>query len=91
MFYLSANSCMPIEELDECKTIEEAMEYADEGAVYNGYDLKIYEDNLLVMLRRWSSVEFDIDEVDFDEDECIFFGSFGFYAPWEEVTWLEEL
>lgn len=77
-------------------TLEEAKRAADDGASYTQRDILIYKqikldgpgdlyDSELVCGRVWYGVELTEEDMTEDEDQYITFGSFGFYAPWQEV------
>lgn len=86
MYYIDLNYLMEREEFDG--TLEEAMSKADEQIGYTQQDARIYDDNDdLVAIRHWNEVPYEEGE----EEDCIPFGSFGFYSPWEKLDYLDIL
>ena len=63
-------------------TLEEAKKEADKGAGYTQQSYAILdEDENVVAVRRWCGMEYDMEED--GEENPILFGSFGYYADWE--------
>ena len=66
-------------------TLDEAKAIADDGAAYTQQDIVIEdEDGNEVARRVWYGVELTDEYMTDDEDKYITFGSFGFYAPWND-------
>ena len=66
-------------------TLDDAKRAADDGAAYTQIDIVIEdEDGNEITRRRWWGVELTDEYMTDDEDKYITFGSFGFYAPWDD-------
>lgn len=66
-------------------TLDDAKRAADDGAAYTQTDIVIEDDDgNEITRRRWYGVELTEDDMTADEDEYIIFGSFGFFAPWDD-------
>lgn len=67
-------------------TLDEAKAVADDGAAYTQQDIVIEDESGDEVARRvWYGVELTEEDMTEDEDQYITFGSFGYYAPWQEV------
>lgn len=74
--------------VDNC---DDAMRFADQHCSYTQCSYYVHsEDGELLARRSWCGFTFDFDEQreiyeDVCEDDFIVFGTFGFYAPWEDA------
>ena len=67
-------------------TLATAKRIADDGAAYTQQDIVIEDESGDEVARRvWYGVELTEEDMTEDEDQYITFGSFGYYAPWQEV------
>ena len=67
------------------ESIEDAKQYADEGAEYTQEKICIYDEDTdeLVSVRQWVGLPLD-DGLGLVEDP-ICFGDFGYYDDWEDM------
>ena len=81
MYTIRLNIAM--EDMEFTGTLEDAKRCADECAAYTETDIKIFdEDGVLVACREWWGVPYD-PEVD-DSKSPICFGDYGYYSDWNE-------
>lgn len=66
------------------ETLEEAKATADAGAQYTQVSIVLDDDGEEVCSRPWVGVQYDYDNPDTQCEDRIDFGSFGYFADWEE-------